>query len=256
MAQSALARTRAHSEAPSQPSLLARTRTGRVQPGIELRAIGGQGARAGAPFLLSGDDVRARATRLDSHIESLHGDMRASLVYADPAKLEADAKAFRAKILADPTNVMTSAWAGVADAFEKEAVLLRAKIASKGAAQVESELSWSRGYQLFYDRWKNFNTKIQGPTSILGGLGPSKAWDMIDGYDVEFRKWYSTFPGKPSAPMPPTEKEIEAAHPDKPLIGKIIDIPWTPILIIGGIAAVAFLLPRLTAAKQAFTPSD
>lgn len=249
--QSALARTRSAPSAFTTSSLLARTRTGAASPGLELRAIGNRSA----PFLLSGDDVRARATGLDGHIQSLYDDMTTTLVYLDPTKLENDAKEYRKKFAASPYNIKAAIWAGTADILEKEAASLRARMASKTAEQVAVELTWSRGYALFFHRWKSFNGTIQGPTSIIGGIGPAKAWNMIDGYDVEFRKWYSTFPGKPSAPMPPTEKEIEAAHPDKPLIGKIIDIPWTPILIIGGVLALAFLLPRLTAAKQAFVPS-
>jgi hypothetical protein len=190
------------------------------------------------------DDVVARNNSLAPHVEALDRDMRAKLVWADPDNLE------KAAASADAAK-----WHDKAKQLRADAVVLRERMKTRTPVQITSEITWSRGWTDFYHAWSTFKAQVAECVTFdaLGSgfcfwSSPNEGMAQHNQYDSNFRNFYQEFRAKFGAPTlapPKTAAEIEAEHPKAPIIGSggsIIDIPWTPILVIAGLfAATQFL---------------
>lgn len=246
---SALSRTRVPQHRSELPSIaLVRTRAGR-HARVGLSPLGS--------LTVTGDDVRNYGARIDAAIEGLFKDMRTQLVYSDPVAAQVAADKFK-----------TFTWPGKSPAevsdlgvqLQAEADLLKSRAKMRTPDQVKADISFSNGYTAFYARWKAFKKSVlESGTKIIGGVNPDEAWRTVETYETEFRKWYASFGaigGKASSPPPPTIAEVEKEHPSKPLIGSggsLLDIPWTPILLVGGILAIGYVMSKSGGVRQAAT---
>jgi hypothetical protein len=201
------------------------------------------------------NDVAQKNSTLAPFIDSLDRDVRKNLVWADPDNLE------KAAVSAD--NVK---WYDKAKQLRADAVVLRERMKTRTPAQVTNEIAWSRGWTDFLVSWDTFKAHVSncagGPSfSTEEGCGSlflvSDAMEQHNSYDSNFRRFHNEFASKFSAPtfgLPKTEAEIKKEHPDTPLIGSggtMVDIPWTPILVIAGI----FFATRLIGSVGSVMPT-
>lgn len=253
---SALARTRVPQHRSQLPSVaLVRTRTGRTN--LARVGLGPLGS-----LTVTGSDVKVYGARIDGAIQSLYKDVRAQLVYADPTAAQAAATAAKGGWTWPGASSPAGSPSDLPARLQAEADLLKSRAKGRTAEQIKNEISYSTGYGLFYDRWVAFKSSVlEAGTTLIGGVNPDEAWRTVETYETEFRKWYASFAalgGKPSSLPPPTAAEVEKEHPSKPLIGSggsLLDIPWTPILIVGGILAIGYVMSKSGGIRSA-TPAE
>jgi hypothetical protein len=172
---------------------------------------------------------------LNPYIESLDRDVRKNLVWANPDDLD------KAAISADLAK-----WHDKAKQLRADAVVLRERMKTRSPEQNTNEINWSQSWTDFYHSWDSFKAHVvecnTASSSCYWFGAASEGLDQHNQYDSNFRRLYGEYNGKFGKPatlaLPKTEAEIKAEHPDTPLIGakgSIIDIPWTPILVIAGL---------------------
>lgn len=99
-------------------------------------------------------------------------------------------------------------------------------------------LSWFNAWLAQYTNWQKFYyDNIDGLTT---GLSTAE-YDETEKFEltlIEYRKQYTNYTGKkPTAP--------ETPKPIEPTVSDAFGIPWTGILIVGGLAAGGYLLSNL-----------
>lgn len=192
-------------------------------------------AATGAPILFhSGDEVNAYALRMDVAINALYQDMRAKTVHTPPS-------AYRATADKMPD---TFANASIKAALYAEAKKMEAREVGRSPDQIARELAFGRDYHVFYKDWRDWYVAHQSGWTLYASM-----WDTIEVYDSQYRQYYARFRDdvkiKPSAPLPPSNPEIDAEHPGtlttatKNALGTI---PWTiALVVVGGLVLYALV---------------
>lgn len=186
------------------------------------RAAGMRGFTTPGPSAIgeSWTEVREYCARLRRSIALLLKDAYAQIVYEDPA------------YAADKAEE----WGSPAD--ELEAQLLEARAKKRGPVQAKKDLEWAARFREFRLDWEQHDGEIvEIGFGSSPGYGPQTGWERTQVLEGRFRDLYWKFAQlgstKPSEGIPQTFQTADGLPHDKS------EIPWTGILVVGGIIGLA-----------------
>lgn len=138
-----------------------------------------------------------------------------------------------------------------ADKLQAANAALAKEDVTKGQQPSDAELQWRSDWTIFYAKWKAFVATWQGDLGhTVGGMLPSEAWKQTELYEKDlagFRQRFSELVvvDKKETPPPPDPGALEPKESPGPidkLAGAAGAIPWTALLVVGGLIAGGLVL--------------
>lgn len=177
--------------------------------------------------------IRTYSRNVRDYTEMLYNDVMEQIVHDDPAELEKAASAAEKYYRPD-----------LAAQFRATAKNMRKRIATRGAAQASKDLNFTSRFRPFRREAIEWD-ELMHQIASWDRPAPKESWNRTQNLETRLKQFeaeFKTLGGTKPSFTTPKSLATPTGEPSK----DPTEIPWTGILIVGGLIAAASIIRALT----------